>query len=143
MKKAVFPGSKGYTFIELLVSVTILGFVVAPCLALFTGSFASIVSAGRQSSAANLCREKIEIIKALGYDEAFSLYEAAEGLPHFEAEIPGRPWFRRSTTINQVTICTDGPPHYSFELLQIEVTVFWTVYQYERSEKVVSYLADR
>ena len=143
MKKTLIHGTDGYTFIELLIAITILGFVIAPFLALFTGCFSSIVLAGRQSVAINLCREKMESVKAPGYDAVCDDYITNAGSPEAEDNLPPNTGFRRVTEVTPLIFETAGNPGLILNLLQIEVTVYWMLNDHEYSETVESYLACR
>ena len=143
MKKTLLHGTDGYTFIELLIAITILGFVITPFLALFTGCFSSITLAGRQSIAINLGREKMESVKALGYDAVYDDYITNVGLPHTEDNIPPNTGFRRITEVNPLLFETAGNPGHILNLLQVKVTVYWILHNKEYSETVESYLACR
>jgi len=142
VRKTLLNSCCGYSFIELLVALAILGLVSAPVLALFTGSFSSIAEAGRRSSAVNLCREKMETVKAGGYEAVYSYYIAAGGSPHVEEEIPGQPLFRRTTVVKALDPTENGLPPGS-DLLSIKITVSWTAGERELSESLVSRLAGR
>lgn len=143
MKKTLIHGTDGYTFIELLIAITILGFVIAPFLALFTGCFSSIVLAGRQSIAINLCREKMESVKATGYDAVCDDYITNAGSPETEDNLPPNTGFRRVTEVNPLLFETAVNPGLILNLLQIKVTVYWILNDQEYSETVESYLACR
>ncbi len=143
MDKTLLRSTDGYTFIELLVAITILGFVVAPFLGLFTGSFSAIAQSGRQSSAINLCREKMESVKAIGYAAAYECYRGNEGSPYSEEQLPSHPGFRRVTEIKPVLFSASGTYQPNPDLLQITITVYWIVHDQEYSETLESYLARR
>jgi len=138
------PGSVcGYTYIELLVAITILGLVAAPLLALFTGSFTSIAEAGIKSSAVNLCREKMETLKAWGYEETYAFYLAGPGSPScIEEEIPGHPHFRRVTEVTLLDPENESLPP-GAEVLCLKVSVYRTGWKREISASLESRLARR
>lgn len=143
MKKTV-PGSVcGYTYIELLVAITILGLVATPLLTLFTGSYTSIAEAGIKSSALNLCREKMETLKTRGYEETYAFYLAGPGNPSYiEEDIPGHPHFRRITEVSLL-----DPDHESLppgaEVLCLKVSVYRSGWKREISASLESRLARR
>lgn len=141
MKQTYFRCVNGYSFIELLVAVAILGLVTAPLLAMFTGSFSSIAGAGRKSAAINLCREKIEILKAGGYEEVYDSYLVSGGFM-IEDDIPGWPGYSRVTEVKDLAPGSDYLPAGS-KLLSVKVTVYWQGGTYETSESLESRLAKR
>lgn len=143
MFTALRRGSDGYTFIELLLAITILGFVVAPFLGLFTGSFSAITRAGRQSCAINLCREKMEYIKAKGYTSAYNHYIENGSSVLIEENISEGEGFWRVTEVNVISGTDLGNSLPEIDLLQIKITVYWLFRDQEYSETLESYLANR
>lgn len=136
----------GYTFVELIVSITILAIVTVPILSLFTSGYAVMVSAGRQTIAANLCRDKVEAVKANGYDYYMQYFEQHEANLYLEEENPvaGFPFYRRVTRVWEEIVLPD-PLNTVFQvsLLKITAQVFWEHQDRERSVKVESELAKR
>ncbi len=143
MNRAKLRASGGYTFIELLVAITILGFVITPFLGLFSFSFSSIARAGHQSAALNLCRDKMETVKSEGYDSVYASFVTAANNPLFEADLPTMPGYRRVTNVSPVEINALPMMEESATLLLIAVTVYWTTNNQEYSETVESYLGKR
>jgi prepilin-type N-terminal cleavage/methylation domain-containing protein len=60
---------EGFTFTELLVAITILALVSIPVLSMLLNGYSYTVMAGRQTVAANLCRDKIEELKSEGFSK--------------------------------------------------------------------------
>ena len=143
MNTAKLRASGGYTFIELLIAITILGFVITPFIALFSFSFSSIVRAGHQSAAANLCRDKIETLKAEGYDTVYSSFSSSTNNPLLETDLPTMAGYHRVTKVTDVEINSLPLMEEPAELLLISVTVYWTMNNQEYSETVESYLGKR
>lgn len=143
MNRAKLRASGGYTFIELLIAITILGFVVTPFISLFSFSFSSIARAGHQSAAANLCRSKIETLKAEGYDTVYTCFITAANNPLLETDLPTMPGYRRVTEVSSVEINSLPEIEEPAELLLIAVTVYWTMNNREYSETVETYLGKR
>ncbi len=142
MKKTSFFSNCGYTLIELLVAVAILGLVAAPIFTLFNSGFSSIAVAGRQSAAINLCREKMETVKAGDFDQLYDFYISNAGSPHVEDNIPGAPLFRRVTEVDVVNPANGSLPP-GAEVLSVTVSVYWTSGSGEKSESLESRLARR
>lgn len=145
MKKRECPAKNdsGFSFIELLVTVTVLSVVVLPLITLLVGGYATMVMAGRQTVAANLCREQIENIKAEGYNEYYSLVEEEpDGVYRLtEDPVPGFSFFRRETA---VWLEIEEPdPGFLINVLVIRVKVSWMHREAERSVEVYSKLAHR
>ena len=143
MNRAKLRASGGYTFIELLIAITILGFVITPFIGLFSFSFSSVVRAGHQSAAANLCRSKMETLKADGYDTVYTSFITAANNPLLETNLPTMPGYRRVTEVSPVEINSLPVMEEPVELLLITVTVYWTANNQEYSETVESYLGKR
>ena len=143
MPKSSLSSTDGYTFIELLLAITILALVVTPFLGLFTYSFSSIALSGRQTGAVNLCRENMESLKALGYNSVYDYYITEGASPRYEDALTQNPGFRRVTEVTPLSITTSGTPQRTLELLHLIIKVSWTVRDQEYSETVESYLARR
>ncbi len=144
MNISVLRSNGGYTFIELLIAISILGLVVAPFLALFSGSYLAISSAGRQSAAINLCREQMEAVKSLGCSTVRTTYlEENASSSSVEETIAGFSGFRRTTSVETFIFSCENEPSLELELLFIEVTVLWNERQSEKSETLSSFLSCR
>jgi prepilin-type N-terminal cleavage/methylation domain-containing protein len=133
---------EGYTFIELLLAVTILALITAPLLGLLATGFTAIHLAGQQTAAVNLCRAAMESVKSAGYDTAYHRF-IVEGLsPELEENLPEAPHFRRVTEVTPLSP-GDGGALQGLGLLHIRITVYWTVKGVARSAALESYLAPR
>ncbi|HSW35552.1 MAG TPA: type II secretion system protein [Candidatus Limnocylindrales bacterium] len=144
MHKHYLSRSEGYSFVELLVAITILGIVVAPFIGLFATGFTAITAAGQQTTAVNLGRAKMEAVKALGYEAAYNHY-ITNNNPIQENEIAGFPGYHRVTTVQPHAFFLSYPnePPRKLELLLINVTVSWTMRETEKSETLTSLLSRR
>lgn len=144
-KQNRFKNESGYSFIELMVAITVLAVVVMPLLSVLVGGYAVMVSAGRQTVAANLCRDKIEEVKAGGFGYYDSLLD--EGGQYWEEENPvsGFSHFRRETSIVKETrVLSSGQEgDFTVNLLVIKVTVYWFHEAVAHSVSLVSELAQR
>lgn len=142
MQMRFLQRSDGYTFVELLLTITILALFTAPLLGLLGTGFAAINSAGQQTAAVNLCRASLESAKSLGYAAVYNFYILEARSPVIEATLPGAPHLKRVTEVT--TLPPDaGAALQGLELLQIRVTVYWTGKGAERSAALESYLAPR
>jgi len=134
----------GYTFVELLLAITILGIVVSPFIALFSGSYSAINNAGRHTAAVNLCRDRLESLKSSGFDSVYELYLTGDGNAVIENDLPGHSGFRRSTFIQpypvENLINTNDNNSSEPDLLLIEVTVSWPFRETVYEESVVTLL---
>lgn len=123
----MFKDEKGHTFIEILASVTILAVVALPLLTLFLSGMSAASNAGKQTVAVNLCREKIEELKADGYERTYNLYVEEELSPRLEEQVEGYALFSRKTEVWPETVdFMEGDPELQPDFLRIKVTVFWT-----------------
>jgi prepilin-type N-terminal cleavage/methylation domain-containing protein len=129
----------GYTFIELLVAIAILGLVVTPLLTLFTTGYFLISNARQQTIALNLCRSKLEEVKSPGYYSTQDLQFNAFGSPIIEFDPEGFSGYRRETFFSAYALPTDSNDPPLLELVQVDVAVFWPVQSGEQSE-TLSYL---
>lgn len=133
---------EGYTFIELLIAVTILALITAPLLTFFAAGFTAIRSAGEQTTAVNLGRAAMESVKAKGYTAAFEYYVSAGRSPLNASLSHGSGNFRLVTEVRPLSPET-GPFLNSLELLYIRISVLWPGRDVERSVILESYLAPR
>lgn len=140
MIKSIVPARDGYTLVELLIAVTLLGIVTAPLITLFTTASSWTANARCRSAALNLCRERIEELRSAGCGEVTPFNPNGHTFPVTEDEIPGHPGFRRQTTIlpQQLEWGIDPPIHP--EVFLIEVTVSWELGGREHSETLFCYL---
>jgi len=138
--KSIVPARDGYTLVELLIAVTLLGIVTAPLLALFTASSSWIAYARCRSTALNLCRERIEELQSVSCGEVVPFYPPGDNFPLSEDEIPGHPGFRRLTAVSPLQLEWGTDPPLCPEVLLIEVTVIWELRGREHSEALFCYL---
>ena len=143
MNNSHLRATDGYTFIELLVAITILSFVITPFLGLFTFSFHSIALSGRQTTAINLCRDKMETVKANGYNHVYNYYLNGGNTPEEECCLPENPDFRRTTEVSIITLYEEDSRLPAIDLLQIRITVYWQTRGQEHRQVLESYLALR
>jgi prepilin-type N-terminal cleavage/methylation domain-containing protein len=138
MFKVIHHCCRGYTFIELLIALAVLALVITPLLTLYSSSALMIGSSADYSAAVNLCRAKIEHLKALNPDDLKSIYLAGGVI--LENDLPGYPSFERLTTLTpfQPADYYTTPEKEQAEniLLSIAVTVRWFERGSERSETV-------
>jgi len=130
MFRSFFTCCRGYTFVELLLAITILGIVASPLIALFSGSYLAINNAGNHTVASNLCRDRIESLKSSGYSSLYQLYISNNGNAVTEDNLPDHPGFQRTTLFSlyplEITPETSESEGQTVELLSLEVTVSWT-----------------
>jgi prepilin-type N-terminal cleavage/methylation domain-containing protein len=134
---------RGYSFIELLLALAILGIVVTPLLSLFATAYLSINSARVKSTATNLCRSQIEQLRALGYDQVSFFYSQNQNNPLIEPEPEGCSGYRRETAVSSITIPMAGNESDPPSLLRIDVTVTWNEKNRVQSETLSTYLGRR
>lgn len=142
MIKVFLINSRGYTLVELLVAVSLLGLVVAPFLGLITTSFTFINEAGQKTAATNLALEKMEIIKAGGFEEAYNHYILEAMNPHLEDNMPRWENFTRKTEVSVTCPAGLGLPG-DIEVLKVLVTVSWKQGDREKNVLLASKLARR
>ena len=144
MNNYIFRSNSGYTFIELLVALTILGLMIPPVLMMFSGSFLSINHAGNHTRAVNLCRQQMELVKSLGYDSALELYSTVDTEPIIpEDSITNSPGFKRTTRVESYNLTCTSNPGLETKLLLVEISVTWNEGKSERKETLTGLLSDR
>lgn len=126
-KARPFSGEDGFTFTELLVAAAVLGLIVVPVLAMLLQSYGYAVAAGRRTAAVNLCRERIEELKAAGSRRCLALF--AEGCTECvlcgEADpLPaGFESYRRETVLAKKRFAP--APGGAVQYLEIRVAVYY------------------
>lgn len=105
MRRGTISGEDGFTFAELLVTMTVLALVAVPLLALLGNGYCYTVRAGRRTVAVNLCRERLEELRAAGYRGCLALLEGGSErreIPAEEDPLPGgyAP-YRRATVLER------------------------------------------
>jgi len=147
LNKLAFSGllskSSGYSLIELLVAVTILGLVVAPFLGLFGGSYQAIAASNRQTKAVYLAQQKIETLKSKGYEQAYEQYIVTGDSPQVEEKLPGEKGFVRTTSVSARGTPENGVSTYPCKLLKIEVNVSFAIRSKEEKVSLSTYLSER
>ena len=134
----------GFTFAELLVAIALLSIIAVPLAAHFSSSYAGAVRAGRRTAALNLCRKKIEAVKAQGGSRCLGkIAESPEGI-HMEIEelAGGGYLFQRETRLQLSGSLHDSDPDET-ALILITVRVTWQESRVERSVELESNLAER
>ncbi len=127
----------GFTFVELLVAVTIVAVVSVPLLSLFICGYATTVTAGRQTVAVNLCRDRIEEIKG-GSCAWYNQFNGEESpiVLFEETPVPDFDLFCRRTEI----LSEELPGFPGITMARIIVTVSWRQGEVERSITLETYL---
>ncbi len=143
MFRLVRNSTSGYTFIELLIALALLGIVVAPLLNLFATGYAFIGDARMQTTALNLCRARLEEMRSLGYTAVYDLYLDQSSLPVNEPDPFIFPGFTRETTVTLVELPISHNSELPVELLQINVTLSWQENNREQEETLSTYLSNR
>ena len=142
MFRSISTCCEGYTFIELLIAIAILGIVITPIFTLFSISSLSISNSGNHTLAANLCRNQIESLKASGYDSVLELCDSSGNVFLVEEILPDYPAFSRTTLIQTYSVgplqTVESDLKKSPLLLLIEVTVNWHVRDSLHSETVTT-----
>jgi prepilin-type N-terminal cleavage/methylation domain-containing protein len=143
MFRLVRANTSGYTFIELLIALALLGIVVAPLLNLFATGYSFIGDARKETTALNLCRTRLEEMRAMGYTAVCVQYLDSSSLPVSEFNPLGLDGFTRRTNVTLVELATNNSSNPSVELLQIDVTVTWHENNRDYEETLSTYLAHR
>jgi prepilin-type N-terminal cleavage/methylation domain-containing protein len=133
----------GFTLIELLLAIALLAIIAIPLAAHFGGSYAGAARASRQTEALNLCREKIETIKAGGCSRYLEEIEESSGGNRTEVEehLGRNELFQRETRLQIIDYLHDGDPDEA--LILINVKVSWPEGEEERTVQLESYISER
>lgn len=135
---------RGYTFIELLLAMTVLALMLLPLTALFQSGYRGAAGAGSRTAAAGLCREQLESLKAAGHARCLKqIEESAAGRFTETEELPlNRTLYRRLTEL-QLTEITTGDEAAEILLIHITVSVTWPEGGTERTLQLETHLAPR
>jgi prepilin-type N-terminal cleavage/methylation domain-containing protein len=79
MLKKLFKNQLGFTLIEAIISIAIVGIVVAPISAIYFGSLQQSIEAKDKLRASELAQLYIENIKERSYDDFMDIYSAVSG----------------------------------------------------------------
>lgn len=125
--QSAIAGEGGFTFTELLVALTILGLVAVPLLSLLQDSCCYTAAAGRRTAALNLCRERLEEIKAAGLRRCLTLFDGGRQDCRLLEEVAllpegGEP-YRRETLLEKQVLPFE--PAGAAGYLRITVTVYY------------------
>ena len=133
----------GYTFIELLIALALLGIVITPLLNRFMTGYSFIHNARMHTTALNLCRARLEETRAMGYSAVYDLYFADTAAPVTEPDPFGLSGFTRETTVSIIDLPAMTNAALPAQLLQIDVTVSWQGNNHELKETLSTYLGKR
>lgn len=135
---------RGYTFIELLLALTMLALMLLPLTALFHSGCRGAAGAGRRTAAANLCREQLEALKAAGHARCLKqIEESAAGRFSETEELPlNRTLYRRLTALQLTSIPTEDEAA-EIPLIHITVSVTWPEGATQRTLQLETHLAPR
>ena len=136
----IYHNRQGYSLIELLVAITVLGLVAIPFYTLFSSSYLAVNNAGSKTAAVNLCRSGMENFKSLGYPQVGEL--VSEEIPYklVEENLSEHPGFKRVTTVEPISFSVSEHFPNLLNLYLIEVTVYWEQQDSVRSTCLYSYL---
>lgn len=143
MFRMVRNNLNGYTLIELLIALALLGIVATPLLNLFATGYCFIGNARMHTTALNLCRARLEETRALGYSAVYDLYLADAVSPVSELDPLGFTGFTRETKVTLINLQAAADTSLPVELLQIDVTVLWWENNSELKETISTYLGKR
>lgn len=135
---------RGFTFVEVLVAIVVLALLFIPISMIFTSSLAGMARACRRTAASNLCRDKMERVKACGCSFYLENMGDSPGGIYLEIEDPviDNPCFLRRTVIRSSDMQIEGE-ELELPLLKISVLVKWTEAGAERTVEMESLLAKR
>jgi hypothetical protein len=121
-----------------------LAIVALPLLNLFTACFAVIIHAGHKTAAVNLCREKMEIIKANGYSFYIDLIRSSPDGVYVEIEDPvgNEDFYRRETRLQLATFPLEGEEG-GVAVVNISVQAAWQDRKGDQAVRIVSIMARR
>ncbi len=142
-----YKNEKGFTFIEVLVSITILAMIITPLLSLFIQGFGNNRYAGLNSMAVGLAQSQMEELKAEGLKNIkenklnSEVYYDSRESENGEVEVDGFTIYYELYLLEDTVLQSDGYG-IGIELLQIEVYVLW---EDKRPNEMVlkSYLTNR
>lgn len=123
MKTGTFCEQRGFTLVEVLVAVAVLGVVVLPLMGVFTMSLRSTHAGKSQVSAA---------FHAQALMDAFILAEPAERVSIPKTVIDSKYSYERQVKTHAAT-----------GLTEVTIIVYWTEGQIDRNLKVVSLFAPK
>lgn len=140
MRSAPLCGMEaGFSLIEVLAAVALVGILIVPILSMFMGSTMSVLLAGRETQAVSLAQEEMEILKGKGYawlkDELRGREEA------YWRETKGN--FGKEMELKRLPLSYLFPEmEGEAELLVLRVSVFWGEKDEQRVVSLVSYLGE-
>lgn len=127
----------GFSLIEVLAAVAMVGILIMPISSLFTSSAALIRLSRQETEAATLAQEGMEILKGRGYAALKNCLQGEEEACWQEA----RGDYTRETKIMPVPL-SDLFPDAVGEILFLKVLVSWGNSENPRTVSLVSYLGE-
>lgn len=115
--------SGGFTLVEVLVALAIIGLVASASVKIFTAAGGYITGAGKETVGVQVARESIEHVKSMSPDEIAGYTLLSEpGLTEDYGQMEKFPGFKRVTRVSIEELNITGVPA---AIARITVTVFW------------------
>lgn len=129
---------EGFSIIEVMAAVAILGILIIPLFSLFLGSAANVLYGGQETKAVTLAQEGMEILKGTGYKALKDLLQE-EGEACLQEKLGG---FSREMKMKVIPVAALFPGTEG-EVIFLEVLVAWGGENRQRSISLVSYLGEK
>lgn len=132
-----FKDNSGYSMIEVLAAIVILSLAILPMVSMFDAGLRAAVLGGNYDTGRALANEKLDEVRALGYEEAITQYPPVNGTPSgsiasgsrngFDYEIETR-YVQLDVSTGRIEADPDARTR-----MQVDVTVEWDDSDYETS----------
>ncbi|NMB35757.1 MAG: type II secretion system protein [Firmicutes bacterium] len=129
----------GFSLIEVLAAVALVGILIIPLLSMFTGSIRAVLLAGQETKAVSLAQEKMEVLKGKGYAQLKKELQEQKNSPRREAV--GDYWWETELKCLPLSHLFPGLEE-GAEIIFLRVSVFWGEEGKQRSVSLVSYLGE-
>ncbi|MGI6309008.1 MAG: type IV pilus modification PilV family protein [Dethiobacteria bacterium] len=138
MYSCLWGREEGFSLIEVMAAVALLGILIIPIFSLFTGSVANVLHSSQETKAVTLAQEGMEILKGMGYAALKDYLQGKEEVSRQETIGD----YSREVKLKCMPLAHLFPDAEG-EVIFLQVLVSWGEADRQRSVSLVSYLGER
>ena len=139
--EATLRGQSGHTLVEVMVALSVLGFMVVSLYAGFSSGFAVLRVARENMRATQILQERMEVLRLIKWDNVTPGFIPATFTAPFYATEPTNTAVGSFGYTGTVTITNPPAENYSDHLRMIKIDLTWTSGNVTRSREMTTYVS--